>query len=303
MPLLRTNAFELSQEAGIRDTLYSHSLQPAIENESLNRFTLEYSARFSGPEFSKAFGKWRHSIQPTLDYRYVTGVNQFRDTIIVDDVDLVANTSELEYGITNRIIGDRELLNWRVAQVAYFRPDFGGAIQPDTRNVFNPLLGLTGFSFADGPRKFSPIVSTFQLSPTPVNTFGVQVDYDTQLQKMRSSGVLAGLRKRMWGSAISYVYTAETSLQAANNQLHGSLSYGNGLNRGLSFATAAAYDLQQHVFQGVTVRLGYNTECYGLSFEITDYNLGARQEHKWRLAFSLKNIGTFGNMRPQDRVF
>jgi len=230
-------------------------------------------------------------------------VNQFRDTIIVDDVDLAANTSELEYGITNRIMGDRELLNWRVAQVAYFRPDFGGAIKPNTRNVFNPLLGLTGYSFADGPRKFSPIVSTLQLSPTPANTLGVQVDYDTQLQKMRSTGVLAALRKRMWGSAISYVYTAETSLQAANNQLHGSLSYGNGLNKGLSFATAAAYDLQQHVFQGVTVRLGYNTECYGLSFEITDYNLGARQEHKWRLAFSLKNIGTFGNMRPQDRVF
>ena len=303
MPLLRTNAFELSQEGGIRDTLYSHSLQPAVENESLNRFTMEYSAHFSGPEFSKAFGKGRHSIQPTLDYRYVTGVNEFRDTIIVDDVDLVANTSELEYGITNRIIGDRELLYWRIAQVAYFRPDFGGAIKPDSRNVFNPLLGLTGYSFADGPRKFSPIVSTLQLSPTPVNNFSVQMDYDTQLQKLRSTGVLAGLRKRMWGSAITYVYNAETAFQASNNQLHGSLSYGNGLNHGFSFVTAAAYDLQQHLFQGVVVRLGYNTECYGLTFEITDYNLGARQEHKWRLAFSLKNIGTFGNMRPQDRVF
>jgi LPS-assembly protein len=129
---------------------------------------MEYSARFSGPEFSRAYGKWRHSIQPTLDYRYVTGVNQFRDTIIVDDVDLVANTSELEYGITNRIIGDsRELLNWRIAQVAYFRPDFGGAIKPNTRNVFNPLLGLTGYSFADGRANFSPIVSTLQLLPNP----------------------------------------------------------------------------------------------------------------------------------------
>lgn len=303
MPLLRSNAFELSQEVGIRDTLYSHSLQPAVENESLNRFTMEYAARFSGPEFARSFGEWRHSIQPTLDYRYVTGVNQFRETIVVDDVDLVANTSEVEYGVTNRIIGDRELLNWRVAQVAYFRPNFGGAIKPDTRNVFNPLLGLTGYSFADGPREFSPIVSTFKFSPTPVNNFDVQLDYDTQLHKMRSTGVQAGLRRRMWGSALSYVYTAETAFQASNNQLHGSLSYGNGLNRGLSFGTAIAYDMQGHVFQGATVRLGYNTECYGLSFEITDYNLGARQEHKWRLAFSLKNIGTFGNMRSQDRAF
>jgi LPS-assembly protein len=233
----------------------------------------------------------------------VTGVNQFRETVIVDDVDLVANTSELEYGVTNRIIGSRELLNWRIAQVVYFKPNFGGAIQANTRNVFNPLLGLTGYSFADGPREYSPIVSRLQLAPTPVNTVGVQLDYDTQLHKMRSTGVLAGLRKNRWGSGLSYVYTAETLLQAAQNQLQGSLSFGNGLNRGLSFSTAAAYDFQQHLFQGATVRLGYNSECYGLTFEITNYNLGARQENKWRLAFSLKNIGTFGNMRSQDRVF
>jgi LPS-assembly protein len=303
MPLLRTNAFELSHEMGIRETYYSHSLQPGIENEALNRFSMEYAARFSGPEFSKAFGTWRHSIQPTLDYRYVTGVNDFRETIIVDDADLVANTSELEYGITNRIIGNRELLNWRVAQVAYFKPNFGGAIQPGTRNVFNPLLGLTGYSFADGPREYSPIVSTLKLAPTPVNTVGVQLDYDTQLRRLRSTGVAAGLRKNLWGSNLSYVFNAETSFQAANNQLQGSLSYGNGLNRGLSFSTAAAYDFQRRLFQGATVRLGYNSECYGLTFEITNYNLGARQENKWRLAFSLKNIGTFGNMRSQDRVF
>jgi LPS-assembly protein len=297
MPILRTNAFELSQELGVRNTLYTHSLQPGVENESLNRFTMEYAARFSGPEFSRAFGSWRHSIQPTVDYRYVTGVNEFRETIIVDDVDLAANTSEVEYGVTNRIIGSRELLNWRVAQVAYFRPNFGGAIQPNTRNSFNPLLSLTGFSFADGPREYSPIVSRLQLFPNPFNTVEVQLDYDTQLRRMRSTGVLAGLRKEKWGSSLSYVFTAETSLQAVNNQVQGTLSYGSGVSRGFNFSTSMAYDMHQQVFQGATVRLGYNAECYGLTLELTDYNLGARQEFKWRLAFSLKNIGTFGNMR------
>jgi LPS-assembly protein len=122
----------------------------------LNRFTLEYAAHFAGPEFVKDYGKLHHSIRPTVDYRYVTGVDDFRKPLIVDDVDLVANTSELEYGITNRLIGRSEILNWRIAQVAYFRPTFGGAIQPGKRNVFDPLLGLTGYSFADGPRDFSP---------------------------------------------------------------------------------------------------------------------------------------------------
>ena len=56
---------------------------------------MEYSARFSGPEFSKAYGKWHHSHDPAdsglplCDRRE----SNFGDTIIVDDVDLVANTS------------------------------------------------------------------------------------------------------------------------------------------------------------------------------------------------------------------
>jgi LPS-assembly protein len=303
MPLFRGNAFELSHEFGIRDTEYLHSLRPDADETSLNRFTLEYSARLAGPEFTKDYGKWHHSIRPTAEYRYVTGVDDFHKPLIVDDVDLDANTSELEYGITNRLIGSREILNWRVAQVAYFRPTFGGAIVPGTRNVFNPLLGLTGYSFADGPRDFSPIVSKLKLSPGPIYSVELQSDYDTQLHRMRSTGLITDIRKGMWGSSTSYVFNATTTLQESSNQIHESLSYGNGLNRGFSFGASFAYSVQQDLLQGAVFRVGYNTECYGLSAEFTTYNLGSRQEHKVRIALSLKNIGTFGTMRPQDRVF
>jgi len=303
MPLLRGNAFELSHEFGLRDTSYVHSLHPDASETSLNRFTLEYSARFAGPEFAKAYGKWHHSIRPTVEYRYVTGVDDFHKPLIVDDVDLDANTSELEYGITNRVIGSSEVLNWRVAQVAYFRPTFGGAIVPGTRNVFNPLLGLTGYSFADGPRDFSPIVSKLKLTPGSIYSVELQSDYDTQLHRMRSTGLITDIRKGMWGSSTSYVFNATTTLQESSNQIHESLSYGNGLNRGFSFGASFAYSVQQDLLQGAIFRVGYNAECYGLTAEFTHYNLGSRQEHKVRVALTLKNIGTVGTMRPQDRVF
>lgn len=303
VPVLRTNAFELSQQVGVRETGYSHSLRPNVQQNALNRFTVEYAARFSGPELEKSYGKWRHSIQPTVEYRYVTGAERFREAIIVDDVDLVADTSEVEYGITNRVIANREILRWRVAQTAYFNPTFGGAIQDGHRNVFNPLLGLTGFSFADGPRHTSPIVSTLRLEPTTVTSVDFQVDYDTQLSKIRSAGIISTLRKGMWSSNLLYAFTRPTALQAPNNQVHGTLSYGNGVNRGFSFSSNISYDIRKQLFQGASTQLGYNTECYGVSVEFTQYNIGARQEHKLRFAFSLKNIGAFGNMRRQDRVF
>ena len=303
MPILRLNAFELSQEVGARETEYSYSLRPDVQQNALNRFTMDYSARFSGPEFEKSYGKWRHSIQPTAEYRYVTGAERFREAIIVDDVDLVANTSELEYGVTSRIIGSREFLSWRLAQVAYFNPSFGGAIRSGQRNVFNPLLSLTGFSFSDGPRHYSPIVSTLNLAPTASNGLEVQLDYDTQLHKLRSAAITTVVRKGMWGSSVLYAFTGTSALQTSSNQVHGALTYGTGVNHGFTFSTNVSYDVQQRLFQGATTSVGYNAECYGLSLIYSQVNLGVRQDHKWQFALSLKNIGAFGNIKRPDRVF
>ena len=303
MPILRLNAFELSQEAGVRDTGYYHSLDPATQKDELNRFTIDYAAHFSGPQFEKSYGKWRHSIQPTLDYRYVTGANRFRESILVDDVDLVANTSELEYGITSRILGSRELLRWRVAQIAYFNPTFGGAIRPGQRNVFTPLMGLTGFSFADGPRDFSPIVSSLRLAPNLSNAVEVQVDYDTQVRNVRSAAIITSLQKKKWSTSALYAFTRPSALQGPNNQVHGTLSYGSITSRGFNIATTVAYDVRERRFQGATTQVGYNAECYGVNIEFTQYNIGVRQEHKLRFAFELKNIGAFGTLRRPDRVF
>ena len=130
-----------------------------------------------------------------------------------------------------------------------------------------------------------------------------QVDYDTKLRKVRSAGIITSVRKGKWGSNLVYAFTRPTALQASNNQLHGVISYGNGLNRGFNVSTNISYDVAQHLFQGATTQLGYNAECYGISVEFTQFNIGARQEHKLRFALSLKNIGAFGNMVRSDRVF
>ena len=45
-------------------------------------------------------------------------------------------------------------------------------------------------------------------------------------------------------------------------------------------------------------------DCCGISFEYRRFALGpVRNENQFRLAFSLANIGTFGNMKQQERLF
>jgi len=40
-----------------------------------------------------------------------------------------------------------------------------------------------------------------------------------------------------------------------------------------------------------------------LNFEISQFNIGARVESRFRFSFLLKNIGSVGTIRPRERLF
>ena len=304
VPVLRSPAFDWSNSLSFRETAYTHSRQSQfVSGDSLNRFLVDYSSNFVGPQLERDFGSWRHVIEPSVDYRYITGADQFRNTIVVDDIDLFTNTNEVEYALTNRFFTSREIFSWRLAQKYFFDPTFGGAIRPGQRNVFAPLLDLTGFAFADGYRRFSPIVSTMRLSTSPSTSTDVQMDYDTRDHLFRSAGIIGNVNRGQFVGGISYFFTRRSAIEIPNNQLRGTISYGNQLKPGLSAAFQFSYDVQHSVFQGSIAEVGYNTHCYGLSFEVSQFNIGARVESRFRFAFTLKNVGSVGTLRPRERLF
>ena len=300
--MIRTAAFDWSQQVGLRETFYTEQTNPAQQGP-LNRFLVDYSSRFVGPTLERSFGTWRHVVEPSIEYRYVDGVDRFRDTVVTDDVDMLSNTNEVEYGITNRIFTTREIFSWRIAQERFFDPTFGGAVRTGTRNAFAPLLDLTGFAFADGPRRLSPIVSNMRVSTSPSTSTDVQIDYDSERHRFEGAGINGGLNHGQTSGSVSYFFRRGTSIQFPSNQLSGRLAYGNTLKLGMSFAVSAAYDVQRSLFQGSVAQLGYNWGCYGVSLEWTQFNVGVRKESRIQFAFSLKNIGAFGNIRRQDRIF
>ena len=59
---------------------------------------------FDSPHVEKKFGNdIRHTIEPEVTYRYVTGINNFLNVLRFDDVDVASDTNELEYGVTQRL--------------------------------------------------------------------------------------------------------------------------------------------------------------------------------------------------------
>jgi LPS-assembly protein len=60
---------------------------------------------FDSAEVEKFFrgNDVKHTIEPELTYRYVSGINNFLNVLRFDDVDVASDTNELEYGATQRL--------------------------------------------------------------------------------------------------------------------------------------------------------------------------------------------------------
>jgi LPS-assembly protein len=52
------------------------------------------------------------------------------------------------------------------------------------------------------------------------------------------------------------------------------------------------------------VQVGYNGSCCGFQFEYRRLALGViRNENQFRVAFVIANIGSFGTVKRQDKIF
>jgi LPS-assembly protein len=76
------------------------------------------------------------------------------------------------------------------------------------------------------------------------------------------------------------------------------------LRRGWNAVFAGSYDIRAEFMQFTAVQVSFNNECCGISFDYRRFALGpTRTENQFRVAFSLSNIGTFGTLKRQERLF
>jgi LPS-assembly protein len=312
--------FHLVPSLGIRETYYSEGQTPllthyAVTGGNLVRSARDFSLDLVFPALERIFekktrfgDKLKHVIEPRATYRYVTGVGTAFDKFIrFDETDLLANTNELEISLTNRIYAKRgnsvqEIFTWELAQKRYFDPTFGGALLADRRNVFESTASLTAYAFLVGPRSTSPVVSLLRMSP--VDGLGIQwqADYDPRLHAIVDSSFSIDYRRRnYYVSAGNNEVHNNPLLTPAANQYRFQGGFGDANRRGWNVGVVTVYDYRAAVMQYSTAQVTYNTDCCGLSVQYR--RVGIRGENQWRVAFSVANIGSFGTLRKQDRIF
>jgi len=301
----------------VRATRYGSSLLAGtVVGDSVRRTTAELTVDLRPPSLAREWQgqetKWKHVIEPRVVYRYVTGVNDFGRILRVDENDTLTDTSELEYSVTQRLFrrasadSASEVLSWRVAEKYYFDPGFGGALVPGQRNVFQALDSVTPFAFADGQRRFSPIVSDLRLTPGKRYDAQFRVDYDPVRSKLTVIGTLLKLKpyKESFLTLAHFSTRANNILQPLSNQVRFQAGYGE-LNRpGINGILGFSYDIRNNFLQNQTAVVSLNGSCCGLAFEFRRLALGpVRRENQFRVALLIANIGTFGNLRRQEKIF
>ncbi|MGE5054812.1 MAG: LPS-assembly protein LptD [Acidobacteriota bacterium] len=219
----------------------------------------------------------------------------------------------------------REVATWEVAQKYFLDPTFGGALATGQRNVFATTEDLTGIAFITEPRHLSPVISRLRVASGSRTDTEWDLDYDFQLHRVNANTLLVNYNAGpfTFGGGDAFLQIPQTtSVQPGLGQgkcgpVSGSrqvtckfqqfrlaLGYGSLTKRGLSAAASAGFDSETKKLQFATAQTTYNWDCCGITLEYRRYAIAnLRNENLFRFTFSLANIGAFGNLRRQERLY
>lgn len=226
--------------------------------------------------------------------------------------------------------GADEFLTWEVKAKYFIDPNFGGAVVSGTRNVLATTGDFSGVAFLTDPRRFSPIVSRLRLRTSRNSDVQWQLDYDTKKGRINASTFYSTLHFGNFFVEGSHSYlqtpgevvtdafgnplpTCASPLKVSGptcvlpvfNQLRAVIGFGNPTKRGWSVAGNTGIDSEFSLLQYSGAQTSYNWDCCGISFEYQRRFSIARlnDENQYRFSFTLANIGSFGDMKRQTRLF
>jgi LPS-assembly protein len=222
----------------------------------------------------------------------------------------------------------QEVLSWEIAQKYFLDPTFGGALVAGQRNVFTTTEDLTGIAFITQPRHLSPVVSRLRVANSSRTNTEWDLDYDFQLDRVNASTLLVNYNAGPFtvGGGDAFLQIPQTNAPSASGssasfghcgaasatnqvtckfqQFRVALGYGGLNRRGFSAAASLGFDSEIKQLQFATAQTSYNWDCCGVTLEYRRYAIAnVRNENLFRFTFTLANIGSFGNLRRQERLY
>jgi LPS-assembly protein len=203
----------------------------------------------------------------------------------------------------------REWASWQIAQMFYIDPNFGSAVLPGRRNIFESTLDLTAATFLTSPRNLSPIISRLRFDAIDNLRIEWDLDYDPKRGQLDADNIYAGygFGRTTFGVGHALLNAVEenpgTTMPTLKSQIvQPFLEFGKPSGAGFNLGANGSYDFVAGDFQYGGVEAVYNWDCCGLSLGYRRFELGtvqsvSRNEHEWLYGFTLANFGGPSNIR------
>jgi len=344
---LRDTSYTISQVP----TLAGPNEVPTISHSALNRSDLEASIDIRPPALERDFElpvwhrELRHVIEPEINYRYVGGIgSKARNVLLFDTSDIATDVNEAGFRLMQRFYlrptgerpcatdhaeaGDgeekadhcpetpREWASWEIAQEYFIDPNFGGALIPGRRNVFDATLDLMAPTFLTSPRNIAPVSSRLRFEAIDNLRVEWDLDYDTIRGDIAANNLFAGYSFGRTTLGIDHALLnavdenngSSASSTLKSQQVRPFLEIGKPSGGGFNLAVNGGYDFVQHEVQYGGAQAVYNWNCCGLTLGYRRFELGtagstSRDETQWLYSFTLANFGNVGDIRRANSIF
>ena len=296
----------------LHGTYYSNSIDPLtrlVVGRDLTRVYGEFNFDLRPPALARNFRnsdgglRFRHVIEPYVVYRKIEGVANAERIIRFDYLDAVADTNEIEFGLTNRFFTRRstetatgaaangangaasppspltsqpyEALSITVRGKYFFDPLFGGSLIPGRRNQFYPINTFSGFTYGGVPRRFSPLFFEARYRPLRTLSADVRTNLDTAGGGLRDLAVSFTLSKRLVQAFSTFYYTRAIRLSPSLARFADPAGKEPGTQRGSQWSPTLFLGSQDRgFFGGASLFFDFQNRPDNASLRSTTFTLG-----------------------------
>ncbi|MEP6992994.1 MAG: LPS assembly protein LptD [Acidobacteriota bacterium] len=289
--------------AGGRFTYYSDSTddpQTHFVSESATRSYGEAGLSLVGPSFSRIYDvaigrydKFKHVIEPRVDYDYVSDVSDPARIPTFDEIDTALGRDQVRYAIVNRLLArPAGAMAGSAVEIASLEIAQTYAVElPQSRFVGTPDPTLQ-------QKPLGPVEGTLRLSQGGFFQLDGRAAYDTSASQIVSTTATAGFVWQLnylnasWFSSRPVLTTPLPPGSRSPNS--DQIRFSGGIDLGKSFRidTSVNYDASQKLFLEDRSLLTYKGSCYTIFVEVRELRLPPAPRRDYRVVINLKDIGT-----------
>jgi len=261
--------------------------------EPIDRAFVAAGVDIGGPSVSRiftkphwGFSKFKHLIQPRIEYAYLQGIGEDNSQIpIADEVDSTPLDNRVRLSLVNQLFGRSEKSLSAVEL---------GSFELFQEYSFSRSLSSNG---EGGTSNWGPMVGALRVTPVPGTGLDVRASYDWFNRNLVSTSV-SGTGRSGFGSLSLTWYAGfnPTTGDRVSSQLRTLINF---QKPGFPFTAALhiAYDAEQKEIQQQRYQVGWQGSCWSVTAEYRDLKIGLYPTQDFRIVIELKGVGSLPEIK------